>query len=83
MVRILYFAWVRERIGAGDESIPLPPEVTTVAGLLDHLRSRGAPHDQALTGGHLRVAVNQVHAAAMDPVADGDEIAIFPPVSGG
>ncbi|MBF0285142.1 MAG: molybdopterin converting factor subunit 1 [Magnetococcales bacterium] len=83
MIRLLFFARVRERMGQGRMELPLPPDVATVAALLTHLRGLGEPFAAALAGDHLQVAVNQVHARAADPVGDGDEIAIFPPVSGG
>lgn len=83
MARLLYFSWVRERIGVATEEIVLPDPVNTVAGLLDFLKARDAQHAAALDHPSLRVAVNQSHARAGDPVANADEIAIFPPVSGG
>lgn len=83
MARLLYFAWVREKIGTGSEEIALPGEITKVAELLTFLRGRNADYAAALAGSHLQVAVNQRHAKPDDPVTNGDEIAIFPPVSGG
>lgn len=83
MAKILYFAMVRERLGRTSEELSLPPRVTTVATLLDHLRARGEREAAVLGAPFLRVAVNQVYARPTDPVSDGDEIAIFPPVSGG
>lgn len=83
MARFLYFARVRERIGRGREELALPAGVTSVAALMAHLRQLGEPYASALAGEHLRVAVNQTYARPEDPVGDGDEIAIFPPVSGG
>ena len=81
MLHLLYFAWVRERMGKDGETIPLPDEVTTVADLLTWLTRRGdavfAETDR------LRVAVNQVFASLDTPIAAGDEVAIFPPVTGG
>ncbi|MBF0622339.1 MAG: molybdopterin converting factor subunit 1 [Magnetococcales bacterium] len=83
MIDVLYFAWVRERIGQGAEQIELVEGVNTVETLLNYLRDKGAPYEEALKGSHLQVAVNQVHADPETPVKDQDEIAIFPPVSGG
>ena len=81
---LLYFAWVRERIGLDAEEIALPADVQTVAALLDWLRSRGGGYAQALEDlSVIRVAVNQEFAAPDHAVADGDEIALFPPVTGG
>ncbi|MBF0097320.1 MAG: molybdopterin-guanine dinucleotide biosynthesis protein B [Magnetococcales bacterium] len=83
MARILYFAWVREKIGTPDERLTLPPTIHTVAQLITHLQSQGEPYQSVLADNQLRVAVNQRYAQATDPVSDLDEIAIFPPVSGG
>ena len=81
---LLYFAWVRERIGLDTEEIALPADVRTVAALLDWLRSRGGGYASALEDlSVIRVAVNQEFATPDHAVADGDEIALFPPVTGG
>lgn len=81
---LLYFAWVREQIGRDTEEIALPADVQTVAALLDWLRSRGGGYASALDDlSVIRVAVNQEFAAPDHAVADGDEIALFPPVTGG
>ena len=81
---LLYFAWVREQIGRDAEEIALPADVQTVAALLDWLRSRGRGYASALQDmSVIRVAVNQEFAAPDHAVADGDEIALFPPVTGG
>ena len=81
---LLYFAWVRERIGRDSEEIALPADVRTVAALLDWLRSRGGGYAQALEDlSVIRVAVNQEFAAPDCAVADRDEVALFPPVTGG
>ena len=81
---LLYFAWVREQIGRDAEEIALPADVRTVAALLDWLRSRGGGYASALDDlSVIRVAVNQEFAAPDHAVADGDEIALFPPVTGG
>ena len=81
---LLYFAWVREQIGRDSEEIALPADVQTVAALLDWLRSRGDGYAQALEDlSVIRVAVNQEFATPDHAVADGDEIALFPPVTGG
>ena len=81
---LLYFAWVREQIGLDTEEIALPADVETVAALLAWLRSRGGGYAQALDDlSVIRVAVNQEFAAPDHAVADGDEVALFPPVTGG
>jgi sulfur-carrier protein len=83
MARMLYFAWVRERIGCGEEAISLPVDVTTVAKLMEHLSTLGENYADTLQERNLRVAVNQNYSQPDDKVCDSDEVAIFPPVSGG
>ncbi|MEO5339993.1 MAG: molybdopterin converting factor subunit 1 [Magnetococcus sp. MYC-9] len=83
MAHIHYFAWVREKVGVPEERLPLPPTVDRVDRLLDFLRGKGEPYASVLLDPTLRVAVNRCHAQPQDPLTDGDEIAIFPPISGG
>ncbi|MEO5344921.1 MAG: molybdopterin converting factor subunit 1 [Magnetococcus sp. YQC-9] len=83
MALLRYFSWVREKIGVASESIPLPAEVDTVAALQAFLATRSSAHAELLNHPNLRIAVNQRYARPNDPVADRDEIALFPPVSGG
>ena len=81
MIKILYFAWLRERTGVSAEDFSLPPEVATVAGLMDCLAAR---HPKAFAArATIRCAVNQDFAALDAPVRAGDEVAFFPPVTGG
>ncbi len=83
-LRVLYFAWLRERVGMAEEDIMLPEDVTDVAGLTAWLRGRSPGHEAALSGGKvLRCAVNQDFAGPDAPVRPGDEVAFFPPVTGG
>ncbi|MGH7029646.1 MAG: molybdopterin converting factor subunit 1 [Stellaceae bacterium] len=83
-MKILYFAWLRARIGCAEEDVTLPPQVHDVAGMLDWLRSRGGGRAEALHNlAVVRVAVNQDYVGLDHPVRDGDEVAIFPPVTGG
>jgi len=83
-VKLLYFAWLRTRIGCAEEEVELPPDVQDVAALLDWLRSRGARYSEALRDlSVVRVAVNQDYVRPEHPVREGDEVAIFPPVTGG
>lgn len=79
-LNILYFASLREAIGTGVERIDLPAGVDTVGGLRDAL---GAHHPVLLTAKNLRAAVNQKMCGMDARVADGDEVAFFPPVTGG
>ncbi|MFN0318133.1 MAG: molybdopterin converting factor subunit 1 [Burkholderiales bacterium] len=84
MVRILYFARLREAFGADREQIALSPQIADIAGLLAHLRSRGGPWERELAPHrNFRVAVNQEMAGIETKVAMGDEVALFPPVTGG
>ncbi len=83
-VELLYFAWVRERIGTGAERLTPPATVTTVTQLLDWLAARSPGHAAALADrAALRVAIDQDFAAADASITDASEIAIFPPVTGG
>jgi molybdopterin synthase sulfur carrier subunit len=83
-VKILYFAWLRERIGRAEEEIDLPETVTDVAGLLDYLRTRGEGYAAALSEpAAVCVAVNHEYVDSSAPVGADDEIALFPPVTGG
>lgn len=83
-VELLYFAWVRERVGRAAEAVELPADVKTLGGLLDHLRARGGGYAEALAeSARIRCAVNQHFAALTATIAAGDEIAVFPPITGG
>ena len=85
MVTLLYFASLRESLGRSREQVPLPaPGTPTIASLVEALRSRGAQWSDAFAPGKSwRVAVNQQMADLATPVKVGDEIAFFPPVTGG
>jgi molybdopterin synthase sulfur carrier subunit len=83
-MRLLYFAWLRARIGRSEEELALPAGVRDVAGLLHWLRGRGGGYAEALADlSIVRVAVNQDYVGGDHPLRDGDEIALFPPVTGG
>ena len=83
-MKLLYFAWLRARVGCAEEEIALPPQVRDVAGLLDWLCARSDRHAEALRNlGLVRVAVNQDYVGLAHPVREGDEVALFPPVTGG
>ena len=83
-MQILYFASIREQIGKSEEIISKPDNVATVADLVAHLRSLSEAHHNALESMmFVRIAVNQTHAQADHPVKENDEIAFFPPVTGG
>lgn len=83
-MRLLYFAWLRARIGTAEEALAMPSQVHDVKSLLDWLKARGPNYAEALKDlSTVRVAVNQDYVGPDHPVRDGDEIAIFPPVTGG
>lgn len=83
-IRLLFFAGLREQLGTAGEELELPPGVGTVAALRAHLRQRGSAWQAALADGKLlRTAVNQNMASAETKLAPGDEVAFFPPVTGG
>ena len=83
-VRVLYFASVREKLGRDAEELELPADVSTIAGLRTHLRARGGAWAEALADGRLlRTAVNQDMAPPAAAIKPGDEVAFFPPVTGG
>lgn len=84
MLKLLYFALLRERMGRGEEQLALPAGVATVGQLGDWLRARDAKGAAAFAHPALiRAAVNQDFAGPDAPVRAGDEVAFFPPVTGG
>jgi len=83
-VKVLYFSWVRDRIGVGSEDLSLPENVTSVEGLVEWLKGRGEGYQKAFDDiTIIRVAINQEHVKLDHPVGDSDEVAFFPPVTGG
>jgi molybdopterin synthase sulfur carrier subunit len=83
-VRILYFAWLRERVGTAEESVQPPEGVATVAALVQWLSARSPGHAAAFAAGRsVRCAVNQDFADPAASVRPGDEVAFFPPLTGG
>lgn len=83
-MRVLYFAWVRELVGAGEEEVAPPAEVATVAALIDWLAARSDGHARALADiSRLRAAVDQQFVGMDAGLTGAREVAIFPPVTGG
>ena len=83
-VKLIYFAWVRERIGRPEEDVELPPGIATIADLVGWLKGRGEEYDYAFENeGVVRAAIDKVHARPDAPLAGAREIAFFPPMTGG
>jgi len=83
-MKLLYFAWVRERIGRSAETLELPAELETIADLVTWLRTRGEEYQEAFARPDLvRAAIDQLHVKPDAPIAGAREIAFFPPVTGG
>jgi molybdopterin synthase sulfur carrier subunit len=81
---VLYFAWLRERAGLGAETVTPPATVSTVADLIAWLRALSPRHAAAFADARvIRCAVNQDFADPATELHDGDEVAFFPPVTGG
>jgi sulfur-carrier protein len=84
MIDILYFARLRESLGLAREQLDFSEKVASIADLLAHLRTRGEPWSTTLGEAEsVLAAVNQEIARPDTPLKDGDEVAIFPPVTGG
>jgi molybdopterin synthase sulfur carrier subunit len=83
-VTVRYFAWVRERVGKGEELVELPGGVATIADLVDWLRTRGPEYAAAFERPDvIRAAINRAHVKPSASIAGAREIAFFPPVTGG
>ena len=83
-VRVVYFAWVRERIGLSDEYLKLPDNVRTAGDMIAWLSGRGDNYAYALESpSTIRVAVDQLHIEHDEPIGAAREIALFPPMTGG
>lgn len=83
MIKLLYFASLRETLGVASEAVALPAGVATTGALRAHLAARGGAWQVFATSKSLRAAVNQVMVGPEAAVCDGDEVAFFPPVTGG
>jgi molybdopterin synthase sulfur carrier subunit len=83
-VKLFYFAWVRQKVGRGDEDIDLPSGVATITDLMSSLHARGGGYAEAFAEpSRLRAARNQDHVQFDARISADDEIAFFPPVTGG
>ena len=84
MTHIVYFAWVREKIGKAEEDIDIPAEVKTARELIQYLKSLGEEYEAAFEYPNvIRVAVNHEHIEHHESIVGAREIGIFPPMTGG
>jgi molybdopterin synthase sulfur carrier subunit len=84
MTRLLYFAWIRERVGKPEETLALPDSVATIADLIVWLKTRGPEYAHAFDKPDVvRAAIDKTHVKATAAIAGAREIAFFPPVTGG
>ncbi|MBX2859573.1 MAG: molybdopterin converting factor subunit 1 [Cellvibrionaceae bacterium] len=82
-IKILYFASIAEAVGSASELLNIPDHIATVKSLKSHLASRGSPWASCFSESSTKCAVNQVLATPDSSIKDGDEVAFFPPVTGG
>jgi len=83
-MKILYFGWVKSKLGTGSETIDLPPNVKSVSDLIALLCSKGSRHESALSDiSEIRVAVDQEIADMNTSISEAEEVALFPPMTGG
>ena len=83
-MKILYFAWLRERVGKPEEEIEAPADVATVGELINWLAARGEEYAYAFENPRVvRAAIDRTHVKAEAPIAGAREIAFFPPMTGG
>ena len=83
MIKICYFARLREELGTGEESLDLPADIETLGDLRQWLEQRGSPWRESLSAPALLMAVNHTTTGPDAPIKDQDELAFFPPVTGG
>lgn len=84
VLKLIYFAWVRERIGKAEEEVVLPKDVATVGDLLKWLADRGEEYAHAFENPKvIRAAINKAHVKPDTAIAGAREIAFFPPMTGG
>ncbi|HEY7301739.1 MAG TPA: molybdopterin converting factor subunit 1 [Xanthobacteraceae bacterium] len=83
-MKLLYFAWVRERVGKPEEEVELPPDIRTVGDLINWLRDRGEEYAHAFDNPKvIRAAIDRAHVKADAALRGAREIAFFPPMTGG
>jgi molybdopterin synthase sulfur carrier subunit len=83
-VKVLYFAWVREKVGRPEEVLDPPAGVSTVAELIEWLKGRGPEYAEAFARAHvIRAAIDKAHVSGNASLTGAREVAFFPPVTGG
>ncbi len=83
-MKLVYFAWMRERVGKPDEEIEVPADVATVADLITWLKGRDERYQHAFAeSGVIRAAIDHVHVRPHAALAGAREVAFFPPMTGG
>lgn len=83
-MKLIYFAWVRERVGKAEETVDLPPGIATVGDLVAWLKTRGEEYDHAFENpAVVRAAIDRAHVRPDTAIAGAREIAFFPPMTGG
>ena len=83
-MKLLYFAWIRTKLGGSEESVDVPPDIKNVKGLIDWLINQGDAYQTVFSDlSLLRVAVNQEYVDLDHTITSDDEVAFFPPVTGG
>lgn len=83
-MKVLYFAWLRQKIGTGEETLEPPGHVATAGQLVDWLKTQGPGYEAAFKDQNaVKIAVNQTFGTRETAVAANDEVAFFPPVTGG
>lgn len=83
-MKLLYFAWVREKIGKSEESLDLPKDITNISDLANYLSKKDECYEDVFNlKNKINVAINQDHVDWDHPIKEGDELAFFPPVTGG
>jgi len=83
VLKLVYFAWVRERVGKTEELVDAPADAATVADLMRWLKTRGAEYEHAFETDAVRAAIDHAHVRLDAPISGAREIAFFPPMTGG